>query len=73
MAQVFVDGRVFEVSDMVIDVHCFGLRSFLCGRFRDDVAAKRSYVMERLDRRSNSPAESEALKRVLTELQEAYS
>ena len=69
MAQVVVDGRVVEVSDVAIELEAYGWRNFLQGRLRSDVAGKIRYIRKRLRRNVDSAVEVEALKRVLIELQ----
>ena len=69
MAQVVAYGKVFEVCDSAIEVSCYGLRSYLQGKYGNNNKAKIFQVRVWLRENQWKPVEVESLKRVLTQLQ----
>jgi len=71
MVVVIVKGKSIFVKNWKVDFESALLRSFLNGRFYDNVAEKINYIEERKDHIDNSPEKQASLERVLAELQEA--
>ena len=71
MAVVVLNGKAVEVSDTLVDVAAFGLRSYLQGKYDGNTRAKIRHVQCLLRGRDWKPSELAALELVKQELTEA--
>lgn len=70
MAQVFVNGQVVEVSDIVRDIEALKLRFYLQVEHGNDTEAK-LHEIGRMQRQNWSPSKIVALEKVKEELKAA--